>query len=115
VIDGNYNSTVQVRLEAADTVVFMDLPTHVCLWGILSRQLRHGRGQNDQNGVYNRITGNVLRYVLGYRRKMRARVMAKIGQHASHARVIMLTSRHQTRDFLRHVASSAALSDLSPP
>jgi adenylate kinase family enzyme len=32
VIDGNYNSTIRVRLGAADTVVFMDLPTHVCLW-----------------------------------------------------------------------------------
>jgi adenylate kinase family enzyme len=115
VIDGNYNSTVQVRLEAADTVVFMDLPTSVCLWGILSRQLRHGRGQNDQNGVYNRITGDVLRYVLSYRRKMRPRVLAKIDRHASGAHVIALTSRRQTRRFLRQVASGAVLSDLSPP
>ncbi|MEA2535424.1 MAG: hypothetical protein QOJ93_3235 [Actinomycetota bacterium] len=115
VIDGNYNSTVQLRLEAADTVVFMDLPTHVCFWGILSRQLRHGRGQNDQNGVYNRITREVLRYVLGYRRKMRPRVLAKIDQHASGARVIALTSRRETRHFLRQLASSAVLSDVSPP
>jgi len=115
VIDGNYNSTVQVRLQAADSVVFMDLPTRVCLWGILSRQLRHGRGHNDQTGVYNRITGDVLRYVLGYRRKMRPRVLAKIDQHASGARVIMLTSRRQTRHFLRQLASSAVLSDVSPP
>ena len=114
VIDGNYNSTVQVRLEAADTVVFMDLPTLVCLWGILSRQLRHGRGQNDQNGVYNRFTRDVLRYVLGYRRKMRPRVLAKIDQHASGARVIALTGRRQTRRFLRQAASSAVPSDLSP-
>lgn len=115
VIDGNYNSTVQVRLEAADTVVFMDLPTHVCLWGILSRQLRHGRGQNDRNGVYNRITPDVVRYVLGYRRKMRPRVLAKIDRHASGARVIALTSRRQARRFLRQVASSAVSSDVSVP
>jgi len=115
VIDGNYNSTVQVRLEAADTVVFMDLATHVCLWGILSRQLRHGSGQNDQNGVYNRITCDVLRYVLGYRRRMRPRVLAKIDQHASGARVIALTNRRQTRRFLRKVSSTAASSELSRP
>jgi adenylate kinase family enzyme len=115
VIDGNYNSTVQVRLEAADTVVFMDLPTHVCLWGILSRQLRHGRGQNDQSGVYNRITGDVLRYVLGYRRKMRPRVLAKIDQHASGARVVALTSRRETRHFLRQASSNALPSHLSRP
>jgi adenylate kinase family enzyme len=35
VIDGNYNSTLHVRLEAADTVIFMDLPTRSCLRGTL--------------------------------------------------------------------------------
>jgi adenylate kinase family enzyme len=106
VIDGNYNSTLHVRLEAADTVIFMDLPTRVCLRGIIARQLRHGRGQNTGNGVYNRITLGVLRYVAGYRRKMRPRILAKIGRHAVDARVISLTSRRKTRAFLRSVATS---------
>jgi hypothetical protein len=63
--------------------------------------------------VYNRITCDVLRYVLSYRRKMRPRVLAKINQHASGARVIALTSRRQTRRFLRQVSSTAASSALS--
>lgn len=104
VIDGNYNSTLQVRLEAADTVIFMDMPTRSCLWGIISRQLRHGGGQNTRNGVYNRINRDVVRYVAGYRRKMRPRVQAKIDQFAGHAQVITLTSRRRTRRFLRDIA-----------
>jgi adenylate kinase family enzyme len=107
VIDGNYNSTLQVRLEAADTVIFMDMPTRTCLWGIISRQLRHGRGQNTQAGVYNRINRDVLRYVAGYRRKMRPRVQAKLDQYATHADVIALTGRRRTRRFLRDVAAEA--------
>jgi adenylate kinase family enzyme len=78
VIDGNYNSTLHVRLEAADTVIFMDLPTRSCVRGILGRQLRHGRGQNSACGVYNRITREVLRYVLDYRRTMRPQSRTKI-------------------------------------
>jgi adenylate kinase family enzyme len=114
VVDGNYNSTLHVRLEAADTVVFMDLPTHVCLWGIVSRQLRHGRGQNDQTGVYNRITRDVLRYVLSYRRKMRPRVLANIEEHTSEAQVVALTSRRQARRFVQDVGSRAERSQVSP-
>ena len=105
VIDGNYHSTVQVRLAAADTVVFMDLPTGACRWGILSRSVRHGRGQHPSDGVYNRITRDVLRYVLGYRRRMRPRVLEKIHQHADGARVIVLTGRRDARRFLRQVAT----------
>lgn len=69
----------------------MDMPTWVCVRGIFARHLRHGRGQRG-NGVYNRINLGVLRYVLGYRRKMRPRVTAKIEQHAADAKVIALTS-----------------------
>jgi hypothetical protein len=92
-----------VRLEAADTVIFMDLPTRTCVRGILARQLRHGHGQNHASGVYNRITPGVLRYVLGYRRKMRPRVQAKIDHFASGTEIIVLTSRRQARLFLSSI------------
>jgi adenylate kinase family enzyme len=107
VIDGNYNSTLRIRLEACDTVVFMDMPTLTCLWGVLSRQLRHGRGQNKGNGIYNRIHMGVIRYVWSYRRTMRPRVIQKIDKFAGHhVEVVPLTSRRQTRRWLERTASA---------
>lgn len=77
VIDGNYNSTLHVRLEACDTVVMIDVPAWAALWGIFSRQMRHGAGQHGA-GVYNRIHWGVISYVATYRRRMRPRVLGKI-------------------------------------
>ncbi|MGI5293023.1 topology modulation protein [Nonomuraea polychroma] len=105
VADGNYNSTLRIRLEACDTVIFMDVPTWAALWGVFSRQVRHGAGQDQASGVYNRINWSVLRYVATYRRKMRPRVLAKIDQFAGHAQVVFLTSRRQTRRWLENVPS----------
>jgi hypothetical protein len=68
VIDGNYNSTQHVRLEAADTVIFMDLLTRSCLRGILTRQLRHGAARTAPLASTTGSPPGVLRYVLGYRR-----------------------------------------------
>ncbi|MEU8526823.1 topology modulation protein [Streptomyces sp. NPDC048629] len=105
VIDGNYNSTLQIRLEACDTVVLMDASTVAALYGIFSRQIRHGAGQQG-NGVHNRINWGVIKYVATYRHKMRPRVMAKIGEFASgRADVVLLSSRRQTRRWLRKVAA----------
>ncbi|GAA4935972.1 DNA topology modulation protein [Streptomonospora halophila] len=105
VIDGNYNSTLQIRLEACDTVVLMDVSTIAALYGIFSRQLRHGAGHKG-NGVHNRIHGGVLKYVATYRRKMRPRVMAKIEEFAAdRADVVLLANRRQTRRWLREVAA----------
>ncbi|MDK9494341.1 topology modulation protein [Streptomyces katrae] len=103
VIDGNYNSTLQIRLETCDTVVLMDVSTVAALYGILSRQIRHGAGHKG-NGVHNRIHWGVIKYVATYRRKMRPRVMAKIEEFASgRADVVLLSNRRQTRRWLRKV------------
>ena len=67
IIDGNYASSLPIRLQAADTVIFLDLPGWACLWGILQRRLRHGGGQHQAIGVYDRITWDFARYILGYR------------------------------------------------
>ncbi|MEH0579501.1 topology modulation protein [Streptomyces sp. B21-108] len=105
VIDGNYNSTLQVRLEACDTVILMDVSTISALYGIFSRQLRYGAGHKG-NGVHNRIHWGVIKYVATYRRKMRPRVMAKIDEFASsRADVVLLTNRRQTRSWLQQVAA----------
>ncbi len=38
IIDGNYGSTMEMRMSACDTVVFLDYPTHVCIEGVRSRR-----------------------------------------------------------------------------
>ncbi len=43
IIDGNYASSLPIRLQAADTVIFLDLPAQACLWDIRSRQQRAAR------------------------------------------------------------------------
>jgi adenylate kinase family enzyme len=99
VIDGNYNSTLEIRLRACDTVVFVDVPTRSCLWGIGSRHVR----RREQH----RLNVEVVKYVLGYRRSMRPRVLAKVDEYAGHARVVSLRSRAHARQWLAELAGSA--------
>lgn len=37
IIDGNYGSTIELRLQHCDTVFFLDLPTEVCVEGVRAR------------------------------------------------------------------------------
>jgi adenylate kinase family enzyme len=106
IIDGNYASTLPIRLEAADTVIFLDLPGWACLLGIAQRRLRHRGGQQQDIGVYDRITWGFIRYILGYRRKMAPRVRTLIASHAGHAQVTVLRSRADVR---RYLAASATV------
>jgi adenylate kinase family enzyme len=104
IIDGNYASTLPIRLEAADMVIFLDLPSRACLWGIFQRRLRHGGGQHPTIGVYDRITWGFIRYVVGYRRKMAPRIRALMADHARNAQVTVLPSRAAVRHYVAAVS-----------
>lgn len=108
VIDGNYASTLPIRLAAADTVVQLDLPATACLSGIVARRLRTGGGQHPTTGVYDRVTVGFVRYVWGYRAHMRPRVDALVAEHARHAVVVRLTSRRSVRTWLATVRGRPA-------
>jgi adenylate kinase family enzyme len=105
IIDGNYASSLPIRLQAADTVIFLDLPSWTCPCGIVRRRMRYGGGRHKDIGVYDRITGDVVRYVLGYRRRMAPRVRKLIVEHARNAEVVVLRSHRATRDYLAVAAA----------
>jgi adenylate kinase family enzyme len=113
VIDGNYASSLPIRLAAADTVIFLDLPARTCLGGIVQRRLRHGGGQHDAIGVYDRITWGFIRYIVSYRKKMAPRVRSLIAEHAGHADVVVLASRRATRRYLAGVPARLGATALS--
>nr|MDT0656681.1 topology modulation protein [Micromonospora sp. DSM 115978] len=56
IIEGNYADTLAIRLAAADTLIFLDLPAVTCLWGLAQRRWRYRGGQHQAVGVYDRIT-----------------------------------------------------------
>lgn len=44
IIDGNYNRTIEIRLQQCDTVFLFDLPTDVCIHGATDRL---GKSRSD--------------------------------------------------------------------
>lgn len=106
VIDGNYASSLPIRLAAADTVVFLDLHPAACLRGVAQRRLRQGGGQDRAIGVYDRVTWDFIRYVWNYRRSMRPRVRTLIAEHAGDAHVIVLPTRIAARRWLHQAVTT---------
>lgn len=108
-VEGNYAGTMPIRLSRADTVIFLDLSPLTCLAGIAQRRWRYRSGQHVDDGVYDRITWNFVRYVWGYRRTMRPKVRDLLTAHAGHATQVVLTSRRQVARYLARVTSGTTV------
>ncbi|WP_233994319.1 topology modulation protein [Erythrobacter litoralis] len=74
-IDGNYGSTMEMRLSRADTVVYLDYPIRLCLWRAAQRvwSLR-GRTRPDMGeGCPERFDWAFFRYIAGWNHHARPR------------------------------------------
>ena len=58
IIEGTYLDSSEPRLNAADTIIFLDTPPLVCLWRLLQRYCKyHGRSRRDiPQGCTDRLT-----------------------------------------------------------
>jgi adenylate kinase family enzyme len=107
IVDGNYATSLPLRLAAADTVIVLDLPARTCLVGILRRRWRC-RGGQHADGVFDRLSVGFVRYMINCRRHTLPRVLDLIDQHAPTARVFRLTSRRDVARFLERIRRSSA-------
>ncbi len=108
IIDGNFGETIQARLDAADTVIFLDFPTRVCLWGVFRRYFRYrNRTRPDMTeGSPEKFPDwDFLWWILSYRTTRRPRVMRRL---AGVQRAIVLQSRKEVDAFRRSLKPAAA-------
>ncbi|MGZ8412152.1 MAG: AAA family ATPase [Gemmatirosa sp.] len=94
VMDGNYGGTLDLRLAASDTVVFLDLPRVVCLTRVLGRALRYrGRSRPDMApGCPERLSWEFVRWVWEYPTRRRPDVLRRLAALAPTTRVVVLRS-----------------------
>lgn len=109
IVDGNYGSTMDLRLEAADTVIFLDLPRLRCLWRVFKRRLEyHDRSRPDMTeGCPERLTGEFLRFVWGYPKTRRPVILEKLGGLEG-KQIIRLRSVREVETFLARLPERVA-------
>lgn len=75
IIDGNYGSTMPMRLERADTVVWLDYPTHLCMARVFKRWWHYrGTARPDMTeDCPENLNLEFLHYVLMFRTNWQAR------------------------------------------
>ncbi|MFB5677742.1 DNA topology modulation protein [Paenibacillus terreus] len=105
IIDGNYGSTMDIRLQAADTIIFLDLSKWVCLYRVLKRrfQYRNKKREDMGEGCEERIDFRFLRWVWEYPEKHKPQILEKLNRLSKEKEIIILKSRNDVQELLERV------------
>src|SRR5437867_3822782 len=110
IMDGNYGGTLEPRLEACDTVVFLDVPRRVCLLRVLRRQLRHlGRVRPElAPGCPERISLQFLAWIWTYPSRRRGRILERLAALDGRKRIVILRTMQAIEDFVDSILGQPA-------
>ena len=78
IIDGNYNGTLPLRVEACEEVVFLDDPVEVCLAGVRARM---GTPRADMSWVETEEDPAFMDFIRRYATESRPKVMTLMAAH----------------------------------
>ncbi|HEY1054846.1 DNA topology modulation protein [Emticicia fontis] len=102
VIDGNYQSSLSTRFEAADTIIFLDFSTLLCLQRVIKRFFKYrGTTRPDMTeGCPEKLDWEFIFWIIGYRKSYRPIVLEKIAQYAASRKVLIFQRPAQVKRFL---------------
>lgn len=66
IIDGNYSSSLEVRLNRADTIIFFNLPKWLCLWRAFVRIFNRQQPIDKPEGAKEKISWELVKFILTY-------------------------------------------------
>ncbi len=96
IIDGNYASTMEMRLSACDTVIFLDYPIDVCLHGIKER---FGKPRDDMPWIETEEDVEFIEFIKTFNEQQRPKVLELLCTY-SNKNVIIFKSREAADAYL---------------
>lgn len=96
IIDGNYISTLELRIKEANTIFYLDYPTEVCIEGIKSRV---GKKRDDIPWVEDELDNDFLKFVETFRTETKSQIESLLEKY-NYKRLYRFSCRDDMNKYL---------------
>ena len=100
IIDGNYNRTIEARLQQCDTVFLFDLPTEVCIQGATERI---GKGRYDLPWLETEVDLEFMRFIEEFPNTALPKIYELIDKYKSEKQIIIFKSREEADKYIKRI------------
>ena len=98
IIDGNYSRTLEVRMQACDTIFLFDLPTEVCIQGATDRL---GKARYDVPWIDTELDPKFKKEIEEFPEKTLPRIYELLEKYKENRQVVIFKSRMQADEYLQ--------------
>lgn len=101
IIDGDYGSTIEIRLKACDTVFFLDYPVEICLDGVIGRR---GKKRSDMPWVepIDEVDEEFIEFIYNYNKVNRPSVLHLLEKY-SDKKIFIFKNREEASNYLEEI------------
>lgn len=105
IIDGNYGGTMEIRLNAADTIIFLDIHRTICIYRAFKRivQYRNRTRPDMGEGCEERFDLEFFKWIWEYPTTKRPVILKRLDQLSRDKKAIILKSPKEVQRFLDRV------------
>ncbi|MNV61597.1 topology modulation protein [compost metagenome] len=110
IMDGNYSRTMDIRINKADLIIFLDMPRLLCIYRIIKRRIiYHKKSRPDMNQECpEKLDWDFVKWVWNYRKKGRVNTIKKLEQIKGRKEVVILRTRKEMDEFIGKVEKEGA-------
>ena len=99
IIDGNYGSTIEMRLKECDTVFFLDYPLEVCIDGVRQRK---GTVRTDMPWVETEDDEEFLQFIRDFEAQSKPKIIELLDKYTD-KNIIIFKSREDADGYLKNL------------
>jgi adenylate kinase family enzyme len=108
IMDGTYESTLDLRIPAADAVIVLEVGRLSCLSGLVSRRFLDGKRPRPDAPPGQRLDRAFLRYLWRYPVATRPQLLAQLREHGDGKTVVFLRGHREVRRLVHELSVTSS-------
>lgn len=105
IMDGNYSGTLDLRIERADAIMFLDFPRAVCVFRVLKRLALYRKTKRPDmaDDCAERFDWNFIKWVWNYPTRSKPKVEAMLKRFENEKKIIHLKSKKDVENYFERL------------
>ncbi|MAF80042.1 AAA family ATPase [bacterium] len=106
ILDGMYQSTLDLRIPRADTIIFMDVPRLICLWRVLKRRIKKTQ---VAPGCIEKLDLEFIMYIWNFPKRKRPGILKSLKKWKNKKKIHIINSEKEMWKFLKDIKTKNQL------